>query len=300
MKQATEIKKLPQVVSRKNRGRVLISCPDRPGVVAAVSHFLYEHGANIVEADQHSTDPDAGRLFMRIEFDLDRLEDRMETLKKGFKGIASEFEMDWEFKRADDMKKTVIFVSREDHCLMELLWQWQSGALYTDIVAVISNHPDHQEKVEQLGIPFYHVPVTRDNKKEAEQRQLELLAQHEADLIVLARYMQILSPEFVSHYPNRIINIHHSFLPAFVGANPYRSAYNRGVKLIGATAHYVTDDLDQGPIIEQDVERVNHRYTVDDLRKTGRHIERIVLVRAVNWHLEDKIIPYQNKTVVFG
>ncbi|MBO8165071.1 MAG: formyltetrahydrofolate deformylase [Brevibacillus sp.] len=282
----------------KDRGRMLITCPDRPGIVSAVSQFLFSHGANIAESDQYSSDPEGGRFFMRIEFDLHDLEGRCEELKRDFGKVAEAFQMDWSIVEAKKRKRIAIFVSKEDHCLLELLWQWKSGVLHADIVMVISNHPDMQATVESFGIPYYHIPVSRENKREAEQKQLELL-QGKVDLIVLARYMQILSPRFLQEYPNGVINIHHSFLPAFVGAKPYEQAYRRGVKLIGATAHYVTEELDAGPIIEQDVQRVTHRYDVEALKQIGRQIERTVLARAVNWHLEDRVLVYENKTVVF-
>ncbi len=282
-----------------NRGRILLSCPDQPGVVAAVSQFLYENGANIIQSDQHSTDPEGGQLFMRVEFDLDQLSLHLDKLKSSFVNVASRYDMEWEMKTAASPKKTAIFVSKEDHCLLELLWQWQSGELDMDIKLVISNHDVCRPVVEKLDIPYYYIPVTKENKDQAEQEQFRLLEEYGVELIILARYMQILSPKYIERYPNRIINIHHSFLPAFVGANPYKSAHERGVKIIGATAHYVTEDLDQGPIIEQDVQRVSHRYNVDDLKKTGRYIERIVLARAVAWHLQDRVLTYHNKTVVF-
>ncbi|GAB7386474.1 formyltetrahydrofolate deformylase [Bacillaceae bacterium] len=283
----------------KNRARLLISCHDRPGIVAAVSRFLHEHGANIVRSDQHSTDPEGGHFFMRVEFDIPNIAEKKEKLETDFLPVAQEFGMDWRFAYASQLKRMAIFVSRQEHCLLELLWQWQAGDLLADIALVISNHPDLRETVEAQGIPYYHIPVTKENKAEAERKQLELLRQYDVDLVVLARYMQILSPDFLIHYPNRIINIHHSFLPAFVGGRPYERAYERGVKIIGATAHYVTEDLDEGPIIEQDVIRVSHRDNAEDLKRIGRTIERNVLARAVSWHLEDRIITYQNKTIVF-
>lgn len=283
----------------RDRARILLSCPDRPGVVAAVSQFLYGLNANIVQMDQYSTDPDGGRLFMRVEFDLPGLAGREAELQDGFSRVAESLGMDWEVRYARHRKRVAVFVSKMEHCLLELLWQWEAGDLQGDPVVVVSNHPDLSEIAETFGLPFYHIPVTKETKAEAERHQLEILKEYRVDLVVLARYMQILSPQFVREYPNRIINIHHSFLPAFVGANPYERAYERGVKLIGATAHYVTDDLDEGPIIEQDVQRVNHRDSVEDLKRIGRHIERVVLARAVAWHLEDRILTYKNKTVVF-
>jgi formyltetrahydrofolate deformylase len=282
----------------KNRARMLIACPDQPGIVAAVSHFLFEQGANIVQSDQHSMDPEGGMFFIRIEFDLEQLDQRLPELRESFALIASKFSMQWQLFRASERKRLAIFVSKEDHCLLELLWQWQAGDLPAEIAMVISNHSDMQATVEQFGIPYYHVPVTAETKSEAEQRQLELTLGH-VDTIILARYMQIVSPKFLEYFPNQIINIHHSFLPAFVGGKPYAQAYKRGVKIIGATAHFVTEELDGGPIIEQDVQRVNHKATIEDLKRMGRHIERIVLARAVAWHLEDRILVRENKTVVF-
>lgn len=279
--------------------RMLISCPDRPGIVAAVSRFLFEQGANIVHSDQHSTDPEGGTFFMRIEFTLPGLEARAPQLERDFAGVAGIFRMDWRLAHADRVKRLAIFVSKADHCLQELIWQRRAGDLRAEIAMVVGNHEELRDGVECWGIPFHHVPITPGTKAEAERRQLELLGDG-VDLIVLARYMQVLSPDFVARYRNRIINIHHSFLPAFVGANPYAAAHARGVKLIGATAHYVTEELDAGPIIEQDVARVTHRDNVEDLRRIGRHIERAVLARAVAWHVEDRILVHGNKTVVFA
>lgn len=285
---------------KKDRACMLISCPDQPGIVAAVSRFLHEHGANIVQSDQYTMDPDGGMFFIRIEFDLLELDRRLDTLVMDFSEVvANKFNMNWRITPENRKKRLAIFVSKEDHCLLELLWQWQAGDLNADIALVISNHPDMRELVESMGIPYHVVPVTADTKQQAEDEQLKLVAEAEADCIVLARYMQIISPAFIKLYRGRIINIHHSFLPAFVGGKPYAQAYNRGVKIIGATAHYVTEELDGGPIIEQDVQRVSHRDDVNDLKRIGRHIERIVLARAVSWHVEDRILVHENKTVVF-
>ncbi|MFU1798331.1 formyltetrahydrofolate deformylase [Paenibacillus azoreducens] len=282
-----------------NRARMLISCPDGPGIVAAVSHFLHQHGANIVQSDQYTMDPEGGMFFMRVEFDLAELDHKLPELEKQFAPVAEKFSMEWEIYQVSRKKKLAIFVSKEDHCLVELLWQWQAGDLDAEISMVVSNHPDMKEYVESFGIPYHHIPVTADTKKEAEQRQLEVIGD-DIDVIVLARYMQIISPTFIEHYRNRIINIHHSFLPAFVGGKPYAQAYDRGVKIIGATAHYVTEVLDGGPIIEQDVQRVSHRDDVSELKRIGRTIERVVLARAVKWHTEDRILVHENKTVVFN
>jgi formyltetrahydrofolate deformylase len=285
---------------KKDRACMLISCPDQPGIVAAVSRFLYEHGANIVQSDQYTMDPEGGMFFIRIEFDLLELDRRLDTLIMDFSEVvAHRFNMNWRISQESRKKRLAIFVSKEDHCLLELLWQWQAGDLNADIALVISNHPDMRELVESMGIPYHHVPVTPDTKQEAEDQHLKLLSEAEADCVILARYMQIISPGFIAHYAGRIINIHHSFLPAFVGGKPYAQAYNRGVKIIGATAHYVTEELDGGPIIEQDVQRVSHGDDVNDLKRIGRHIERIVLARAVSWHVEDRILVHENKTVVF-
>lgn len=286
-------------MSNEHLGRMLISCPDQPGIVASVSQFLYEQGANIVQSDQYSTDPEGGRFFIRIEFILDQLQQRLASFEADFKAVAAKFAMEWRVSVATRKKRLAVFVSKEDHCLRELLWQWQAGDLDADIAMVISNHPDMKDMVESFNIPYHHIPVSAARKQQAEQEQLALV-QDKVDAIVLARYMQIISPRFLEHYPNRIINIHHSFLPAFVGGKPYQQAFDRGVKIIGGTAHYVTEELDGGPIIEQDVQRVSHRDNVDELKRIGRHIERVVLARAVSWHVEDRILVYGNKTVVFN
>lgn len=282
-----------------NRARMLISCPDGPGIVAAVSRFLHEHGANIVQSDQYTMNPEGGMFFMRVEFDLEALDDRISDLRADFDEVAAGFNMQWNIHQLSRKKKLAIFVSKEDHCLVELLWQWQAGDLDAEITMVVSNHPDMREYVESFGIPYHHIPVTPSTKREAEQQQLDIV-NGKVDLIVLARYMQIVSPALIEPYRNRLINIHHSFLPAFVGGKPYAQAYDRGVKIIGATAHYVTEELDGGPIIEQDVQRVSHRDDVSELKRIGRTIERVVLARAVKWHIEDRILVHQNKTVVFN
>jgi len=281
-------------------GRLLISCPDRPGIVAGVSQFLYACGANILDASQHSTDPKEGLFFMRMSFQLDNPSFTKEQLEKDFQEkVAAPRQMEWRIDYPDRRKQMVIMVSRYDHCLMELLWRWRSGELPVDIPLVISNHLELKQFVEDFGIPFHYLPVDAGNKPLQEQEAIKLIRRANTDFIVLARYMQILSPEFVSVFPGKIINIHHSFLPAFAGANPYRNAYNRGVKLIGATAHYVTNDLDEGPIIDQDVARVSHKHEVTDLILLGRDIERQVLTRAVIAHIDDRVIIHGNKTIVF-
>ena len=282
----------------RDRGRLLVSCPDRPGIVAAVSRFLFERGANIVHSDQHTTDPVGGSFFLRVEFDQTDLARNAEALRQEFAKIADPYAMEWRLSLASETKRLAVFVSREDHCLLELLWQQRAGDLGAEIAMVIGNHADLAADVAPWGIQFHHVPVTATTKADAEARQLAL-TEGQVELIVLARYMQVLSPEFISRWRHGIINIHHSFLPAFVGAKPYAQAHARGVKLIGATAHYVTDDLDAGPIIEQDVQRVDHRHDVAALRRIGRQIEREVLARAVRWHVEDRILVHGNKTVAF-
>jgi formyltetrahydrofolate deformylase len=274
--------------------RLLISCADRPGIVAAVSQFLHEAGANIVSSAQHSTDPQGGRFFMRMEFTTPEngLEERFQA------EVVRRFGMTWSMWSASEPKRMAILVSRYDHCLLDLLWRWRRGELAADVGLVASNHRDLRPDVEAFALPYHHVPVERDRKPEAEARLLELLAGR-FDVIVLARYMQILSPEFLAEVRAPIINIHHSFLPAFAGAGPYERARERGVKLIGATSHYVTEELDAGPIIEQDVIRVTHRNTVPDLIRLGADIERTVLARAVQWHCEDRVLVDGNTTVVF-
>ncbi|MFC7060965.1 formyltetrahydrofolate deformylase [Halobacillus seohaensis] len=290
-----------QTYQEKNKqtARLLIKCPDKRGIVSAVTQFLHKNEANIIESNQYTTDPQDGRFFMRIEFESPHLPEAEATFREGFQPIAEQFDMSWDLTGAYDIKKTAIFVSKELHCLRELLLEWQSGDVITDIKLVVSNHEDCRELVESFNLPFYHIPANKNIRKQVEEQQLSLLEEYDIDLIVLARYMQILTPEFVAEQPFKIINIHHSFLPAFIGANPHKRAYERGVKLIGATSHYVTNDLDEGPIIEQDIMRVDHRDNVDDLKKMGRSIERSVLARAVKWHLEDRLIVHKNKTIVF-
>ncbi|MFH1913958.1 MAG: formyltetrahydrofolate deformylase [Pseudomonadota bacterium] len=288
--------------SKESTVRLLITCPDQPGIVAAVSGFLHRKNANIIHSDQHSTDPEGGRFFMRNEFFLPGLDlDGLARLREEFtEQVSDGFIMDWSLSPVWVPKKTVILCSRVDHALMELLWRWKRGDMQADVTMVISNHPDLRGSVEHFGVPFHHVPVgpTLRDKIHAEDTMMNLM-EGQADLVVLARYMQVLTQDFVARFDRRIINIHHSFLPAFVGADPYRRAHQRGVKLIGATAHYVTEELDEGPIIEQDVIRVTHSHDIDDLKRLGADIERHVLARAVQWHLEDRVIVDGNKTIVF-
>ncbi|BDG07370.1 formyltetrahydrofolate deformylase [Anaeromyxobacter paludicola] len=281
------------------RAVLLIQCPDRPGLVAAISSFLFAHGANITDLDQHSTDAEPGAYFMRLELQTGGLDVTLDRLRELFElQVARPYAMQWRLDLCSERKKVAVLVSRHDHALLELLWQFQRGDLAADLSLVISNHPDLRAAVEGFGVRFEHVPNDRSQRPQAEARMLELLA--DADVVVLARYMQIVSEDFAARFQNRLINIHHSFLPAFVGADPYRQAFERGVKIVGATAHYVTAELDAGPIIEQDVARVSHRHAVEDLKALGRDLERRVLARAVRWHCEDRVIVHGNKTVVFA
>jgi formyltetrahydrofolate deformylase len=286
-------------MSPETLARLQIACADRPGIVAAVTSFLFEHGANVTELDQHSTDPAGGRFFMRVEFQTPQLDLTGESLCQRFEdAVARHFGMEWRINFAARQPRMALLMSKHDHAALELLWRWQRGELRVDIPCVISNHPDLRTAVEGFGVPFHHVPFAAETQQTAEARMRELV--RDADFIVLARFMRILSPDFAAAFPNRIINIHHSFLPAFVGADPYQQARQRGVKIIGATAHYVTADLDQGPIIEQDVVRVTHRHELEDLKRLGRDLERQVLARAVRWHVEDRVLVDGNKTIVFA
>ncbi len=288
--------------SPRYTARLLVACPDRPGIVAAVSGFLFELGANIVSSHQYSTDPTGGRFFLRTEFFLDDLLEsapaRAHLRKRFDTEVAARFQMEWELRFWGQRRRMAILVSRRDHCLVDLLWRWRRGELDAEVVAVISNHPDLQPQAQGAGVLFHHVPVERDGKARAEERLLELLVGN-VEVVVLARYMQILTGAFLERLRAPVINIHHSFLPAFPGAEPYHRAREHGVKLIGATAHYVVEELDAGPIIEQGVERVDHRQTIPDLERVGRDIERMVLARAVALHLDDRVIADGGRTVVF-
>jgi len=277
---------------------LLVICPDRPGLVAALAQLLYGHGANILDADQH-TDCVAGLFFQRIRFDWTDLRSDRTALEHAIRETAERFEMDWHLHDDADRKRTAIFVSRYDHCLYDLLLRHRAGELRTDIALIVSNHDDLAHVAKHFDVPFHVFPIDKRNKAAQEAKEVRLLQDEGVDLVVLARYMQILSSEFIHHFPSRIINIHHSFLPAFAGGKPYHQAHERGVKLIGATAHYATSDLDEGPIIEQDVLRASHRDTVSDLIRKGRDVERSVLARAVRWHLEDRVLVCSNRTVVF-
>jgi formyltetrahydrofolate deformylase len=277
---------------------LLVCCPDRKGLVAALAQVLYGHGANILDADQH-TDPVAGQFFQRIKFDLSELHTDRTSLETAISEVAARFSMNWRIANGLHRGNAAIFVSKYDHCLYDLLLRQRAGELSTEIPMIISNHPDLEPVAKQFGVPFHHLPITKETKCAQEDKTLELLRAADVDLVVLARYMQILSDDFLRSYEGQVINIHHSFLPAFMGSKPYHRAFERGVKLIGATAHYATADLDEGPIIEQDVVRCTHRDSVRDLVRKGRDLEKVVLARAVRWHLDDRILVYDNKTVVF-
>jgi formyltetrahydrofolate deformylase len=279
---------------------LLISCSDRKGLVAAVTDFIFSHNGNILRLDQH-VDAEASVFFMRVEWDLaDFSLVERDVIKQAFQLIAHRYDMAWALHFSDYTPRMAIFVSKGSHCLHDILSRYQSKEWRVEIPLIISNHPTLGYLAQNFDIPFHVLPITKENKQEQEQEQLRLLAQHQVDFIVLARYMQIISSEFVAEYPNRIINIHHSFLPAFVGAKPYHQAYQRGVKIIGATSHYVTADLDAGPIIEQDVMHVSHRDSVEDLIRKGKDIEKLVLARAIRYRLNNQILVYKNKTVVFA
>jgi formyltetrahydrofolate deformylase len=277
---------------------LLISCPDRPGIVAAVSRFIFEHGGNILESDQHSTNQQECQFFMRISCAEEGFTLGPEELVEAFRPIAERFQMQWSVSYSSQRKRAGILVSKLDHCLTDLLWRWKSGELPMDIPFIVSNHLDLEGLAQMYGIPYHYVPARKEQRQADQQRLLDFIS-GQVDFLILARYMQILEPFFVQAYPQRIINIHHSFLPAFVGANPYQRAFERGVKLIGATAHYVTENLDEGPIIAQDVIHCNHRDTAEDLMRKGRDVERRVLAEAVHLYTEDRVLTYENKTIVF-
>lgn len=282
---------------------LLVSCPDAKGEVATIADFVFRHGGNILHADEHA-DEESGLFLMRVEFDpkdfdIVLSDINLSEFAEHFSPIAEKFQMNWRLAQSSHRSRMVIFVSKYDHCLVDLLYRQHSGELACEIPLIISNHPDNQSIADFYKIPYAVISITKDNKLQAEAQIQKLIEGHKADFMVLARYMQILSNDFVNRYPQRIINIHHSFLPAFIGARPYHQAFERGVKLIGATSHYVTEVLDDGPIIEQDVVRVSHRDTVEDLIRKGRDLEKVVLSRAVRWHVENRVLVYGNKTVVF-
>ncbi|MBF2076841.1 MAG: formyltetrahydrofolate deformylase [Synechococcales cyanobacterium C42_A2020_086] len=277
---------------------LLLSCPDQKGLVAKFANFIYANGGNIIHADQH-TDFAAGLFLTRLEWQLEGFNLPRELIGPAFNAIAQPLQANWQLHFSDEIPRIAIWVSRQDHCLYDLLWRQQAGELAAEIPLIISNHPNLKSIAEQFGIDYHRLPITPETKAAQEAKQLDLLRQYRIDLVVLAKYMQVLSPDFIAQFP-QIINIHHSFLPAFPGANPYQRAFERGVKIIGATAHYVTQDLDEGPIIEQDVVRVSHRDQVADLIRKGKDLERVVLARAVRLHLQNRVLVYGNRTVVFA
>lgn len=282
-----------------NSAILLVSCPDQKGIEASIADFIFRANGNILHADEHQ-DREQKLFLMRVEWDLDGFAIDMREFAKAFRPVVERLKMNWRVALSANRPKVAILVSQYTHCLVDLLYRHETGELACEIPVLIANHPDAQRWADFYKIPLHIVPVTKENKQEAEQRQLSLLREHNIDLVILARYMQILSPGFIAAYPSdRIVNIHHSFLPAFVGGNPHRSAFERGVKLIGATSHYVTEALDEGPIIEQDVARISHRDTLDDLIQKGRDLERAVLSRSVRWHIENRILLYGKKTVIF-
>ena len=284
--------------AKQHLGTLLVSCPDRRGIVAALAQVLYGHGANILDSDQH-TDPEARLFFQRIRFDVSELLTDRTSLERAIAEVTERFAMTWQLAYGTRTKRVAIFVSRYDHCLWDLLLRHRAGEVECEIPIVLSNHPDLGHVAREFGIRFEVFPISKEDKAEQEEKELELLDAEGIDAVVLARYMQIVSARFISRYPTRIINIHHSFLPAFVGGRPYHQAYARGVKLVGATAHFATASLDEGPIIEQDVVRCSHRDSIEDLTRKGRDLEKVVLARAVRWYLDDRILVYGNKTVVF-
>ncbi|MEL6136027.1 MAG: formyltetrahydrofolate deformylase [Cyanobacteria bacterium J06628_6] len=277
---------------------LLISCPDQQGLVAKLANFIYTYGGNIVHADQHR-DEATGLFLSRIEWQLEGFQLSRELVGPAFGAIATPLQATWQLHFSDTVPRLAIWVSKQDHCLLDLLWRHRAGEFSADIPLIISNHDTLSPIAEQFGIDFHHLPITAETKPQQEQAQLDLLNQYQVDLVVLAKYMQVLSPDFLAAFPT-VINIHHSFLPAFMGANPYQRAYERGVKIIGATAHYVTPDLDAGPIIEQDIVHISHRDEVKDLIRKGKDLERMVLARAVRLHLQNRTLVYGNRTVVFA
>jgi formyltetrahydrofolate deformylase len=279
---------------------LLISCPDQRGLVARIAHFIFERGGNIIDLDEH-VDAQERLFFLRVSWDMQGFSIGPDEVPAAFAPMAKEFQGQWMLKlnSAGNRRRLAIFVSKYDHCLQEILWRHGLGEIDAEIALIVSNHPDLGYLAERHHLPFHVFPVTKDDKAEQEAKELALLKQESVDTVILARYMQVLSPTFVAEYPRQIVNIHHSFLPAFVGGNPYRQAYQRGVKIVGATSHYVTDNLDEGPIIEQDIIRISHKDSLEDLIRKGRDLERLVLARALRLHLQDRILVHGNKTVVF-
>ncbi|WP_111683461.1 formyltetrahydrofolate deformylase [Winogradskyella tangerina] len=283
-----------------NKITLLIHCDDQPNIIASVTNFMAHNSGNIVYIDQH-VDREQNIFFMRLECEFDSATFSIEDFKTSFRNtLVDTFNLKWRIYAADKKPRMALFISKYDHCLYDILGRYNSGELFLDIPFILSNHLDLKPIADRFKIPFYHVPVTKETKPAAEQKQLELLEEHRIDFIVLARYMQIVSGRLIDKYPNKIINIHHSFLPAFIGAKPYHSAYKRGVKIIGATSHYITEELDAGPIIEQDVTRVSHSHSIEDLISKGRDLEKIVLSNAIKLHADRKVMVYNNKTVVFS
>ncbi|MDQ2832213.1 MAG: formyltetrahydrofolate deformylase [Acidobacteriota bacterium] len=277
---------------------LLLHCPDRKGIVAALADFVFQHGANILSCDQYQ-DTEYGLFFMRMQWTLDDFDLTREQFPGAFSALTEKFQLQWKIAYSHVRERMAIFVSHYQHCLVDLLYRHQIGELACEIPLIISNHPDAEPTARHYGIPFLHIPINSANKVAAERQQITALQQASVNLVVLARYMQVLSPDFVAHFPQHIINVHHSLLPAFIGANPYLAAYKRGVRLIGATSHYVTDVLDDGPIIEQSTARISHRDQLEDLKQKGRDQERIVLSRAVRWHLEHRILCSSGRTILF-
>jgi formyltetrahydrofolate deformylase len=277
---------------------LLLSCPDRVGLVSRISHFIFERGGNILDLDEH-VDPEEKDFSIRVAWDMNQFSLSDAELREALAPLMKEFNATWQIKYSEHKANVAILVSKYDHCLHEILWRNNMGEFQVNISLIISNHPDLEPLAEHYQIPFFLFPITKENKEDQENKELKLLAEHQIDTIVLARYMQILSPDFVKHYPNKIINIHHSFLPAFIGSNPYKQAYQRGVKIIGATSHYVTKDLDEGPIIEQDIIRISHKDTLNKLIRKGRDLERLVLARALHHHFEHRVLVKGVKTIIF-
>jgi formyltetrahydrofolate deformylase len=277
---------------------LLLSCPDRSGLVARISHFIFERGGNILDLDEH-VDTDDGTFFIRVAWDTENFTIPQSKLPKAFRPLAEEFEATWEIKSMEKKQSVAIFVSRYDHCIREILWRFSMDEYAINIPLIISNHPDLADLAGQYNIPYHVFPIDKKNRLTQEEAVYKILKKAKVDTIILARYMQILSPGFVEKFPNKIINIHHSFLPAFIGGDPYRQAYTRGVKIIGATSHYVTSDLDEGPIIEQDITKISHKDSLKDLKQKGRDLERLVLARALKYHLENRILVKGRKTIIF-
>ncbi len=289
-------------MNKPNNAVLLVKCPERKGVVAALANFIYAHNGDILHADEHQ-DPLLKLFMMRVEWNMDGFTLPLNVFASEFNAVAAEFHMEWKVASTTDRPRVAIMVSKSGHCLADLLYRHQIGELNCEIPIVVSNHDDQRKLAEFYERKYHHVPVMKgdkDNKDAAEREVLELLEREKIDLIVLARYMQILSKEFIHRYPNRVINIHHSFLPAFVGAKPYHRSFERGTKIVGATAHYVTEVLDEGPIIDQDIVRITHRDSLEDMMRKGGDVEKVVLSRAVRWHVENRVVVYGNKTAVFA